>query len=402
MPSRDIKQLERDWEDAYNALEARRERDKRTASAKQIKQARETPGVSLGAYLTPDILARRQELTMKGRTKLVLDYGYNGKTESYSLAELNKMAAALDRADNKFQSSVKGVPAAELVKRASQPIKRGFSSAVQQAKSITASTLYKFEGNILHFRATASGETANAPSHYQVKIRLEEWNRKANMEGQKYVNKARQACFGNVSIDCNCGGYLYPYRYLATIGGFAITPEHVFPKIKNPRLKGCCCKHILKTLIVMQGPVIIQRIAKEMQHQAQSHRASTSDTEKYLRADQVKKMDDAGSTDSAKAFRAFNKAAKAFAKMKEDEQTKRALNSLNPKGKKMELDDATKVKAAEIVIKRMKDDQRKNVVGMLKTLKQIGQMNDDALTNLAKNTGTDKTVLDQIIKEEGL
>lgn len=396
MPSRDIKQLERDWEDAFNALEARRERDKRTASAKQIKQSKKTPGISLGAYLTPDILARRQELTMKGRTKLVLDYGFKGETREYSLADLNKMAAALDRADNKFQSSVKGAPASELVKRA-LPHDR------QRAKSISASTLYKFEGNILHFRATASGETPKAPTHYQVKIRLEEWDRKTNMEGQKYVNKAREACFGNVSIDCNCGGYLYPYRYLATIGGFAITPEHVFPKIKNPKLKGCCCKHILKTLMVMQGPVVIGRIAKEMQHQAQSHKGSASDTEKYLRADQVDRMDKAGSVDAAKAFRLFQKASKAFAAMKEDERAKLALKLLKPRGKKMELlDDKTKLQLAEGVARKLGADLKKAHIGTLQMLKQGGILNDEFLTGYAKTAGVNKSVLEQIAKEEGL
>ena len=114
-------------------------------------------------------------------------------------------------------------------------------------------------------------------------------------------------------------------------------------------------------------------------------------------------MDKAGSVEAAKAFRAFNKASKAFAKAKEEEQAKQELKALKPKGKGMEkLNDATKVAVAESVIKRMREDQRRNVIGMLKTLKQIGQMNDDTLSNLAKNTGSSKSDLEKIAKEEGL
>ena len=400
MPTKDIKALEKKWEQALEALEERRKYDARVASAKKIATSKkiQTP---LGAYLTPEILARRQELTLGGKQQLVMEFGdRNGKNHrllKYSLADLNKMAAALDRRKVRYGAGIKGVPVAEILKRA-EKIDR------QRAKSIAAATLYKFQGNLLSFRVTASGESDNAPSHYQVNIRLENWKDATNMEGQKYINKAKHAVMGRVSIDCNCGRYLYWFRYLATIGDFAVAPENVFPKIRNPKLDGCCCKHILKTLIVLQGPVLVNRIAKEMQNQAQSHLAN-SDAEKYLKNEQVKKLEQAGSIDNHnKSLQAFKKAMVAFKKTAADKEAVEAKKALKPKGKKAMLDTDTKLKAAETTAKKMSADLKSAHIGMLKTLKAVGMLtpDSDAINMYSKNAGIGKDALLKIAKDEGL
>lgn len=55
------------------------------------------------------------------------------------------------------------------------------------------------------------------------------------------------------------------FRYLATIGGFALDPyEEAFPKIRNPKLIGVCCKHMVKTIGIMQSPLIRKRVEAEM------------------------------------------------------------------------------------------------------------------------------------------
>lgn len=405
MPSRDIKTLEEKWKESYDALQERRDNDKRTASAKQIKQVKKTPGVLLGAYLTPDILDRRNELTLQGHQKLVFDFGERGTSKHepvpFTLKELNDMAAAIKQREKRYSAGSNGVPISQLLDKADKDDKH-------RAKDIAAATLYKFQGNILTFRVTASGESEGAPSHYQVKIRLDGWKSAANMEGQQYINKVKYAVHGNVSIDCNCGRYLYWYRYLATIGDFAISPENVFPKIRNPKLSGCACKHILRTLTSLSSPVVQQRIAREMQNQAQSHKA-TSDEEKYLKAEQLKRMNKAGSADAANAFKEFNKASKAFKKKAAEDVAKEALRMLKPKkGKKPMLDDATKVKAAETVISKMRDDQRKMIAARLRDLsafsKSLGLPFESMVAKSVENNpgaGT-KDELMAVAKEEGL
>jgi hypothetical protein len=54
---------------------------------------------------------------------------------------------------------------------------------------------------------------------------------------------------GPLAIECDCGRWRFWYRYIATIGGFnAGRAETGFPKIRNPKLSGIACKHILRVM----------------------------------------------------------------------------------------------------------------------------------------------------------
>jgi len=52
-----------------------------------------------------------------------------------------------------------------------------------------------------------------------------------------------------LAFDCDCERHRYFLRYVSTIGGFnAGRPEHGYPKIRNPGLKGVACKHVLRVM----------------------------------------------------------------------------------------------------------------------------------------------------------
>lgn len=63
-----------------------------------------------------------------------------------------------------------------------------------------------------------------------------------------------------LKFDCDCGRHTYWYRYIASVGKFAYIganpigrEETGFPKIRNPNLKGVACKHVLRTMLVIQN-----------------------------------------------------------------------------------------------------------------------------------------------------
>ena len=52
-----------------------------------------------------------------------------------------------------------------------------------------------------------------------------------------------------LAFDCDCERHRYFLRYVSTIGNFnAGRPEHGYPKIRNPKLKGVACKHVLRVM----------------------------------------------------------------------------------------------------------------------------------------------------------
>ncbi|WP_293000019.1 hypothetical protein [Nevskia sp.] len=78
-----------------------------------------------------------------------------------------------------------------------------------------------------------------------------------------------------LKFDCDCGRHRFWFRYISTIGRFnAGRDETGFPKIRNPGLTGVACKHVLRTMAVIQQPAFKAFLA----------RAITKDRERVGRA----------------------------------------------------------------------------------------------------------------------
>jgi hypothetical protein len=68
---------------------------------------------------------------------------------------------------------------------------------------------------------------------------------------------------GNLKVDCTCPDYLYQgYKYIGTIKDYAINPEDIEPKNKNPELIGTVCKHLLA--VIDKLPKNILNIIKDI------------------------------------------------------------------------------------------------------------------------------------------
>ena len=289
--------------------------------------------------LSPDLLRRRQQVTKGGRKELVLAYGTKGKTVSYTLDDLNKMAKAMDKAEKVYSEEARGVPIDQLIRASKIPVdihgkRKGLSDYRKALNEIGTAVLYKIEENLLFFRVTASGRWRM--HHYQVRIRLEDWRKQMREGGDTYIQAAKLACKGRVSFDCSCGRHQYWFRYLATIGGFGLDPaEHGFPKIRNPGLKGACCKHVVKVLAVLQSPAIHIRLSAEMERQAKKKGwfskmiQGSGPKRKFLKDKDLAELEKAGrDVKIEKEFRRYTNARKAFNKKLADKETQKKVEDL--------------------------------------------------------------------------
>ncbi len=373
----DFKKFEKDFNDRLRQIELKRETDNRTFKARN----------KAGAFLTHDILGDRKGLT--ARKKLVMAYGFQGLTKEYDLAALHKMAEATEKAQDKFKSREAGIPINQAIQGSGAEDKRA-------AKAIKAATLYKFTGNILDFRVTSSGQTPNAPSYYKVRVRLEDWKTAVSrVKAKNYLSAAQQATSGYVSFDCDCGRYIYWYQYLATIGNFDIAPgETVFPKIRNKKLKGIACKHILKALMTLQSPALQGRIAQEMQTTAKNKDFDKAD-EVRLTAKELKDMEKAGmaSKPSQAEFKRFVSAVKAFQEVQKRPTTKKAQADLQAKEeKKMQellAEKEQKFRVADAAARKLKKDVDLAKMGQYMALKIYRDKltKEQAVSDYAKDSG---------------
>lgn len=228
------------------------------------------------------------------RQGIVLAYGMS--EVQFNLGDLEQFIRAIEKAENRFNNQVQGVPYSSLL-RASRPIDK------QRAKEVRNATLFQRRGNIFFFHVTG-----NSQPFYQVQIRLEEWTN-AILAREPVLVSVRKMISGRISFECPCGRHQYWYRYMASLGNYGLKPvEKGFPKIRNKTLGGCCCKHVLKVLHELTTTRVQFILSKELERERDKKGFSNRPglrmlSNEDLRLAQAKRM----SRDAKKAFEKYEK-----------------------------------------------------------------------------------------------
>jgi hypothetical protein len=328
---------------------------------------------------------------------LVLDYGRQGKKVVYTLEELKQFADAIEKTKKISRNKIAGAPLLYLEK-ASLPEDHKRSRA-----QIRNATLYRVQNNMLHFQVTASDDSDK--QYHQVRIRLEEWFDQMT-DPRTWLSAARNAAMGRMSFDCTCGRHQFWYRYLATIGGFAVAPlEKDFPKIRNPRLTGCCCKHVLKVLRYLKSPSVHAILAKHMEKQSEAVGYADKPGGKFLRKAEIQKAKRARGSDkqheaAKRAYEDFKKAKDTFKRKAKTKEAKAKVRALTAKLKAQE----SRAKAAEKKIKDMEAKAQRDVLagrlsGQLSMAKKYKLPREDVLKDFAEENEMKTTDVEEIVKE---
>jgi hypothetical protein len=116
----------------------------------------------------------------------------------------------------------------------------------------------KRKGNILQFFVP------NSYNGWFTYIQFPEWYDVSQDHELNAVEASRMLLWGgNVRLHCHCPSYKYwGYQYILTQLDAAIRPENRYPSIRNPQLKGVCCKHLRRTIKVL--PFHLGTIASEI------------------------------------------------------------------------------------------------------------------------------------------
>lgn len=247
----------------YSAYERQAEEDEKLIERLRTAASKDTPE----SFLSPQKLEGRQGVSIPYRSlgmnpqTLVAAYArlgivgvldHDNKVMTFSPADLKQLVAHLGKRRHRFDDSRQGIPFHQLLRSSTAKDK-------ERAKEVRSAIFYGRKGNVLYFQVSG-----HARPHYRVQIRLEEWDRAVSSAGPT-LQAIQQVLRGRVSIECPCGRHQYWYRYLASIGNYAIEPkERDFPKIRNPALEGCCCKHVLKVLQVIRGSRVTFLLAREL------------------------------------------------------------------------------------------------------------------------------------------
>jgi hypothetical protein len=101
-------------------------------------------------------------------------------------------------------------------------------------------------GGVVQFQ-TNSGPNSNVARH-TVMVQFLAYDA-ALSGGQPAHEAAKLLARGKVKYDCSCNRHTFWFRFIASIGNFNYgRAEDGFPRIRNPKLYGVACKHVVKVM----------------------------------------------------------------------------------------------------------------------------------------------------------
>ncbi|MCC8380061.1 hypothetical protein [Xenorhabdus sp. PB30.3] len=280
---------------------------------------------------------------------------------------------------------------------------------------IKTARFYKICGDLLHFNVTASGK--HGEDNYQVRIRLENWMEELTQTQRSWAAAIKRILLGYVSIDCQCGRYQYWYRYVATAGNFAIAPyEKDFPKIRNPQLTGCCCKHQLKALAALKSPTVQAQLSKQLQTQAEKEGFAGDSSNTFLTKKDREELERARprNVDKAAAMQVIQKMKQAKRVFKRQVKDPKYIKKLEKEvaelrkqlSKQQSQASISKAKAKSAIDKNQKKAQnadRDQLKAMLRTeldrAKMYGADKENAVKVFAKLNKLSLTEAQKLAKE---
>ena len=363
----------------YTAYERQAEEDAKLIDKLRAAASKDNPS----AFLSPKKLEGRKSVSISYRSlgvnpqTLVTAYASMGitgvidrdnKVMTFSPDDLKKLVNHLGKRRHRFDDSRQGIPLHQLVRSSTAKDK-------ERAKEVRSAVFYGRKGNILYFQVSG-----NARPHYRVQIRLEEWD-KAVSTATPTLRAVQQILSGGLSIECPCGRHQYWYRYLATIGNYAIEPkERDFPKIRNPTLTGCCCKHVLKVLQTIRSTRVTFLLARELDKERTRPGFVTASRKNVLSAQGLRLA--GGERMTRTAMKAFRQYEKELQELDKNQKPKRArsgktANTTNP-----------------ALIRSLGD--------LLSMFRSLGMNPQEALDRFAEKHRLSREIVDAIIKENKL
>ena len=163
----------------------------------------------------------------------------------------------------------------------------GIPTDIQRAnKEIHMAVLARANKGVLSFITNAGPDSKDTRHH--VNIQLMSFSAAVSMPRkgkQGAIKAARFAANEPLRFDCDCGRHTFWFRYVASIGGWNHgRNENGYPKIRNPRLIGVACKHVLRVMRELIGSRNIHGQIARMIESDRSIRFKQKETDKIARS----------------------------------------------------------------------------------------------------------------------
>lgn len=215
---------------------------------------------ALSARRNDDLQSRRLATTilapgdMSGKTSAakLLTTTLGGVTRFITNADLAAFTKSAKALGAKMRE---GLTAQEIVDLSRQ------ADRERARKEIHASLATRLHRGEVLF-TTGSGPDSKVPRHF-VSIMFPAYGGAVSFPGTP-LQAAAELVKAPLKFDCDCEHHRYRFRYITTLmGANAGRPETGFCKLTNPTLTGIACKHVLRSMVELQGSLFVRKqIAK--------------------------------------------------------------------------------------------------------------------------------------------
>jgi hypothetical protein len=190
-----------------------------------------------------------------------------GKPRMITAEDLRTFKASVDRLQGQLRG---GITAAEAVSQSAP------EDHDRCRKEIQTAVPFRLSAGTVTFSTSASKQSG-AVRHI-VTVDFDGWAAAVASPGTPLQAAARMA-EAPLRFECDCGKFTFWLRYVATIGGWVRgRPESGFPKIRNPELRGVCCKHSLRVMLELPAMAVRRQLARMIETERQRLESKTKRT----------------------------------------------------------------------------------------------------------------------------
>ncbi|KVN83416.1 hypothetical protein WJ68_15995 [Burkholderia ubonensis] len=206
----------------------------------------------------------------------LLQTSLRGELRPITLDDLRAFQQNVSRLKKKFLG---GITAQGVIDLALDADKQRANSEIRMAVPVSV------RGPVFHFITNAGPDSDVSRHHVHVEFMDFDAAVGASPNDLKKIGKA--VAKGRLKFNCDCGRHTYWYRYIATIGKYNYgRAETGFPKIRNPHLVGCACKHVLRVMhVILKDAKVQLKIAEQV------IRKRDALEDKALKAERIKAAD---------------------------------------------------------------------------------------------------------------
>ncbi|WP_428383742.1 hypothetical protein [Nevskia ramosa] len=239
---------------------------KKRAVKKTAKPKSRIPVVSIQRAASEAIARRKQQIASLAQAPNLLrpdevagDYDagrgllttFGGNLRPLTRDDLMAFKKNVETIGKKYKG---GITAKAIISR-SLPIDRERAN-----RQIRQAVPYKAKRGRLEF-VTNAGPDSDQTRHFVAVELLSHPAAIGASASPKYLSK--QVAEGPIKVSCDCGRWVYWYSFLATVGGYSSgASQPIFPKIKNPKLVGIACKHVLRVCQQLTTAPVVRVVEK--------------------------------------------------------------------------------------------------------------------------------------------